>query len=115
MGERGNRMAVVKTVVKTTGFIGPSTSSDPIEIDIDENGKAIRSRPLTYSDYATEDLNEWTITAKGKSFSAPKKIFPWHFRSYLETTRRFTKSHLISNETYRLGSSRRVQHPKSRH
>lgn len=64
-----------KTVVKTTGFIGPSAASDPVEIDI-ADGKPIRTRPLVYQKYATEKLNEWTIKARGKEFKAPVKSQP---------------------------------------
>ena len=65
----------IRTVVKTTGFVGPSAASDPVEIDV-YGGKAIRSRPLSYAKFATEDINPWTIRARGREFKAPEKSQP---------------------------------------
>lgn len=67
-------MSEYKKVVKTTGFVGPNTGSDPVEIDV-INGKAIRSRPVTYKDY-DPDLEPWVIKARGSEFAAPKKSQP---------------------------------------
>ncbi|MCI2241285.1 molybdopterin-dependent oxidoreductase [Adlercreutzia faecimuris] len=68
-------MAEQKTVVKTTGFVGPNSASDPVEIDI-ADGRPIRSRPLEYAKFATEDLNPWVIRARGGEFKAPEKSQP---------------------------------------
>lgn len=68
-------MENTKTVVKTTGFVGPSSASDPVEVDI-EDDKVVRVRPLSYEKYATEDLNPWVIKARGKEFKAPEKSQP---------------------------------------
>ena len=68
-------MADMRTVVKTTGFVGPGSASDPMEIDV-VDGKPVRSRPLEYAKFAKEDLNAWTVKARGKEFKAPKKAQP---------------------------------------
>jgi molybdopterin guanine dinucleotide-containing S/N-oxide reductase-like protein len=47
------------------------TQGGPVFIHV-KDGKIIRIRPLTFGD--NEDVPTWTISAKGKEFSAPKKV-----------------------------------------
>ncbi len=66
-------MADKKTVFKTTGFCGPCSASEPVEIDV-EDGKMIRVRPFSYVEHQSNDgLNAWTIKAHGKEFKAAEK------------------------------------------
>lgn len=71
-------MSDMKTVIKCTGVLGPSHGSEPIAIDV-VDGKAIRSRPIRYEDYATTGLNRWCIRARGKELWAPEKSVPGYF------------------------------------
>lgn len=66
-------MSDVKTTIKTMGFCGPGTASDPAEVDV-KDGKILRIRPFSYVDHAPEEgLNRWVIKARGKEFKASEK------------------------------------------
>ena len=66
-------MSDIKTTIKTMGFCGPCTASEPAEIDV-KDGKILRIRPFSYTDHASKDgLNAWTIKARGKEFRAKEK------------------------------------------
>ena len=68
-------MADTRKVIKTTGFVGPSVHSDPIEIEVDGN-KVVHTRPVYYHEYETDDINDWTMEARGKTWHAPQKSLP---------------------------------------
>lgn len=66
-------MSDIKTTLKTLGFCGPCTASDPAEIDV-KDGKILRTRPFSYTNHASDEgLNSWTIKARGKEFRAKEK------------------------------------------
>jgi trimethylamine-N-oxide reductase (cytochrome c) len=66
-------MKEIKTTIKTLGFCGPGTASDPAEIDV-ADGKIVRIRPFDYhKDKSPDELNAWSIRARGKEFKAKEK------------------------------------------
>ena len=66
-------MSDITTTIKTMGFCGPCTASEPAEIDV-KDGKILRIRPFSYTEHASKDgLNAWTIKARGKEFRAKEK------------------------------------------
>lgn len=66
-------MSEIKTTIKTLGFCGPCTASDPAEIDV-KDGKILRTRPFRYTAHASaQQLNAWTIKARGQEFKAKEK------------------------------------------
>lgn len=63
----------ITTTIKTMGFCGPCTASDPAEIDV-ADGKILRTRPFSYVKHQSKDgLNPWVIKARGKEFPAKEK------------------------------------------
>ncbi len=66
-------MSDITTTIKTMGFCGPCCASDPAEIDV-KDGKILRTRPFSYTGRrSTEELNSWSIKARGREFKAKEK------------------------------------------
>ena len=63
----------VRTTIKTMGFCGPCSASEPAQVDV-RDGKILRVRPFSYVENASKDgLNQWSIKARGKEFKAAEK------------------------------------------
>ncbi|MGV8083990.1 MAG: molybdopterin-dependent oxidoreductase [Coriobacteriia bacterium] len=62
-----------KTTIKTMGFCGPCSASEPAEVDVN-GGRIVRIRPFGYQANAGEDpLARWSIKARGGEFKAAEK------------------------------------------
>lgn len=71
-------MSAEKTYIKGLGFCGnePLAGSNAAAVDV-QDGKIIRIRPLHFDwKYKTEELNPWTIKARGKAFEPGTKTLP---------------------------------------
>ena len=65
-----------KSVIKCLGFCGFGMGANATEVDV-KDGRVARIRPLHYDQVHTpEDLNYWTIKARGKQFEPDMKSFP---------------------------------------
>jgi len=63
----------VTTTIKTMGFCGPCSASEPAEVDVYDD-RILRIRPFSYVQHAGEEgLKTWTIKARGKEFSSAEK------------------------------------------
>lgn len=66
-------MSEIKTAIKTTGFCGPCSASEPALIEV-KDGKILRTRRFNYEENAPEGgLNSWSIRARGKEFKAAER------------------------------------------
>ena len=62
-----------KTYYKGLGFCGGGVNSNTCEVDV-KDGKIIRTRPFHYDRcYTPEEMNAWTIHARGSEYSASMK------------------------------------------
>lgn len=63
----------VTTTIKTMGFCGPCSASEPAYVDV-KDGKILRVRPFRYADaYTDKPLKRWSIKVRGKEFKAAEK------------------------------------------
>lgn len=63
----------VRTIIKTMGFCGPCSASEPAEVDVSED-RIVRVRPFSYLEHAgSEGLKTWSIRARGKEFRSAEK------------------------------------------
>jgi trimethylamine-N-oxide reductase (cytochrome c) len=66
-------MSKISSAIKTIGFCGPCSASEPAVIDV-KDGKMLRTRPMSYAENAPDGgLNSWSIRARGKEFKAAEK------------------------------------------
>ncbi|WP_165173438.1 molybdopterin-dependent oxidoreductase [Adlercreutzia sp. ZJ242] len=62
-----------KTVYKSMGFCGVGDGANIANVDV-KDGKVVRIRPVHYDElYTKEDLNYWTIKARGSQFEPGMK------------------------------------------
>ncbi|MDR2108731.1 MAG: molybdopterin-dependent oxidoreductase, partial [Coriobacteriales bacterium] len=62
----------VKTTIKTMGFCGPCSASEPAEVDTID-GRIVRVRPFDYQLASTGKLARWSIRARGREFVSAEK------------------------------------------
>lgn len=66
----------MSTTIKTMGFCGPCSASEPAEVDV-KDGRIVRIRPFDYqargANGGKEPLERWSIKARGHEFKAAEK------------------------------------------
>ena len=63
----------VKTFYKGLGFCGGGVNSNTCEVDV-KDGRIVRTRPFRYDRcYTPEQMNAWTIKARGSEYKASMK------------------------------------------
>ena len=65
-----------KTVIKGMGFCSFGSGANACSVDV-KDGRIARIRPLHFDEYYNkEDLNYWTLEAKGSTFEPGMKTYP---------------------------------------
>ncbi|UWG98265.1 molybdopterin-dependent oxidoreductase [Dehalobacter sp. DCM] len=68
-----NKPDGLKTYYKGLGFCGGACGSNTTEVDV-KDGKIVRIRPMHYDRlYTPEQMNAWTLNARGKSYKPSMK------------------------------------------
>lgn len=63
----------IQTSLKSMGFCGNGVGSMLCQVDV-KDGKVLRIRPMHYDEkYTPEQMKAWSLTARGKTFSASMK------------------------------------------